>query len=268
MTTAPRSARSTPLDVSGLPQPTNVIEAVDRALRLVEELVRVRHVRVIDVAEMLDISMSAAHRLLSTLEVRGFATHAQTGRGYVPGPQLVDLADRSMAVFDLRERACVALDLLSADLEETLHFAVLQGSGVRFIEAVEGRIATPSRVRRGLLLPAHATSAGKALLAALSESVVRDMHPRGIFPLTDQGLCTVDELVAELDRVRHRGYAINRGESEAGVTGIAVRARAPHGRAVGAIVVTAPSERMTANRIPGVAARLRRAAQAMEVTAR
>lgn len=244
------------------------IEAVDRALRLIEELVRVRHIRVVDVADMLSISMSAAHRLLATLEARGFAAHALVGRSYVPGPQLVDIADRSMAIFDLRERACMALEMLSADLEETLHFAVLQGSGVRFVEAVEGRISPPARSRCGLLLPAHATAAGKVLLAALTDEQVRDMHPRGLFPLTTRGLGTVDELLDELAEVRRQGHALNREESELGVTGVAVRARGPRARSVGAIVVTAPSERLTDTRIGGVVTRLHRAARAIESAAR
>ncbi|MFG1821806.1 IclR family transcriptional regulator C-terminal domain-containing protein [Microbispora bryophytorum] len=57
---------------------------------------------------------------------------------------------------------------------------VLQGNGVRFVDGVEGPQALHVGSRIGMLLPAHVTSGGKALLAELPDEELRALYPRGV----------------------------------------------------------------------------------------
>ena len=94
-----------------------------------------------------------------------------------------------------------------------------------FVEGVESQRTIRAALRTGTTLPAHAVGAGKATLATLSDDQLRELYRhRPPEALTDRTLSNVDELLEEIARVRERGYAINRGESEAGVLamGIAV----------------------------------------------
>ncbi|MGW1668107.1 IclR family transcriptional regulator domain-containing protein [Streptomyces sp. NPDC002324] len=50
---------------------------------------------------------------------------------------------------------------------------VLEGNRIRFLDGVEGAQALRVSFRTGLLLPAHATSGGKALLAELPPERLR-----------------------------------------------------------------------------------------------
>jgi len=63
-----------------------------------------------------------------------------------------------------------------------------------------------------------------ALLARLDDGAVRALlGPEEPFPqLTPASLTSVDALLPELDRVRERGYAVDRGASFGGITGVAV----------------------------------------------
>jgi DNA-binding IclR family transcriptional regulator len=95
------------------------------------------------------------------------------------------------------------------------------------------------------VLPAHAVSAGKALLAALPVDTLRELYgDEPLTPLTERTLPTRAALEAQLDVVRQQGYAVNIGESERGITAAAC---AIPGRAAGerlAIAVSAPSSRV------------------------
>jgi DNA-binding IclR family transcriptional regulator len=89
------------------------------------------------------------------------------------------------------------------------------------------------------LVPAHATAVGKALLShreAWRESLLGTPLER----CTARTVTDATAVRAEAERTRGRGYALEAGEHEDGVTGIA----APvfrHGEAVAAIGLTAPS---------------------------
>jgi len=69
----------------------------------------------------------------------------------------------------------------------------------------------------------------------------------------------VDELMAELDEIRQRGYAIDRGEHNAGVHCVAAPILGAGGQLVGAISLSGPPLHMTPERIPRYAAIVQRA---------
>ena len=112
---------------------------------------------------------------------------------------------------------------LSERLRETVHVGMLEGAAVRFIAAVEGPPAVRVASRLGRTMPAHCTSTGKAMLAQLSQLELRQLLPdEDLEAVTPRSIGSRTALEAELARVRERGYAVNREESEEGVASVAV----------------------------------------------
>lgn len=236
--------------------PAYSLESVDNALRILQLLDARGQLRVYEAAEELGVARSTAHRLLATLRYRGFVTQDAQGHVYRPGHVLAQMGLHAFARRDIRQVARRHLEDLCTDLGETVHVMVLEGNGVRFVDGVEGSQPLRVGLRIGILLPAHATAGGKALLATLPTEQIRDLYPRGASILTPKTVHSLQDIEAELEEVSRAGYATNFGESADGVAAVAVAVRDPLRRPVGSIAVAAPLERMPRARVPGVVSRL------------
>jgi DNA-binding IclR family transcriptional regulator len=96
-------------------RPPYPLESVDNALRMLHVLRDQGRTSVSEAAAELGIGRSTAHRLLAMLVYRDFAVK-DDDHTYRPGP---------------------ALSAPRTELAETVHLAVLDGSTVRFIDAIE-----------------------------------------------------------------------------------------------------------------------------------
>jgi DNA-binding IclR family transcriptional regulator len=240
-------------------RPTYAIESVDRALRLAELLQQEGSVRVGYAADVLGISASGAHRLLAMLVYRGFAEQLPD-RSYGPGRTLRAAEPTTAPVQLLRRVAPPHLRDLVALVNESANLMIRVGTETRFVSTVETERALRVGDRTGRSLPAHRSSGGRALLATLPGAELRALYTD-----TDVDLAA---LRRSLDRVRAHGYAVNRGDTEEGVTAVGVAVRAPDGRPLCAISVGLPSTRFKPALLPTLVAALDGTKHALEETLR
>lgn len=225
-------------------RPSYAIESVDNALRLLQILRDENAIRISDAAAELGVASSTAHRLLSMLVYRGFARQ-DDNRCYVPGPSLGVKPTRLSWTGTLRFLAQPHLEWLRDEIGETVNLVVKINDKVRFLTSVESQ--APLRVgdRRGVVLPAHETSGGIALLAQLPDWQLAQM----LFADADQGGpgLSKKEFTALMKRVlqtRRIGYAINHEYSERGVGAAGFALEAPSVRGIAAISVSCPVMRL------------------------
>ncbi|BBX97287.1 IclR family transcriptional regulator [Mycobacterium lacus] len=242
--------------------PQYPIESVDNALKLLLLLGERPHIRLSEATRYLGVASSTAHRLLAMLTYRGFVRQDPVSRAYLPGPALTGVAFAIFGRIDIQGTALPIMRSLSERLRETTHVGMLDGPSVRFVAAVEGPTAVRVASRLGRTLPAHCTSTGKVLLAQLSETELRQLLPHeNLERVTARSIGIRTELEAELSRIRERGYAVNREESEEGVASVAVPipTRAPGLRL--ALNAAAPHNRLDSSRYSTIAAALVKAAK-------
>lgn len=240
-------------------QPAYTIESVDHALQLLLLLQRSERLRVTDVAAELGVARSSAHRLLSMFRYRGFAVQ-HSDRSYGPGPVFHQAGLGARPPADIRAVARPHLEWLRQRLDETVHLVVLAGRNVAFIDSVEAAQALRVGTRAGATMPAHLTSGGKALLAELSLAELAAIFPEGPPPGSAMTATDIAGFHKALLAVRRRGYGVNTGESERGITAVGACVHDAAGRAVAAITVSAPSLRLPRGRIPLFAELVRTAA--------
>jgi IclR family pca regulon transcriptional regulator len=186
------------------------------------------------------LSRSTTHRYISTLAGLGYLEQDSPTRKYRLGPRVLDLGFSAINSMDLREVAVPHLQALSDTTGHTANMAVLDGADIVYIE----RCRTSQRGQReidlnlhvGSRLPAYCTSMGKVLLAYLPLEEQRAVLRRVTF--TQRGPNTVtakEELLAELERVRGCGLAVNNEELAYGLRSIAAPVLSQQGTAAAAI---------------------------------
>jgi IclR family transcriptional regulator, acetate operon repressor len=246
-------------------RPRYPIESVDNALRLLSMFTTDERIRVTDVAQRLDVAMGTAHRLLAMLLYHGFVVQEPATKAYVPGPMLLRVGLRAVQSADLRTRARPILERLHAEVDETIHLAVLHGSNVFFLDGLESSKALRVVSRAGASHPAHCTSVGKALLAWIGDDRLRQLYrAEKLTGVTASSIRSRRQLLKELTSVRERGYATNVGELEDGIASIAVPIRGAAGQPIAALGVGAPVPRFDNLPFEELVARATRAAAEIE----
>ena len=250
----PKSASSAEGTASGSAR--YPIASVANAARIIYLLSDDHRLKVSDVASRVGVSVSAAHRLLTTLEDEQLLTQDTTTRCYGPGPKLVAVADSVSSGRSRWNFARPYLAELSSRVGGTVNIMILHGTEVAFVESEEASTAVRVGSRLGAIMPAHCTSGGKALLARLTEDELAGRYGDAPLPrMTGKSIQTMDQLRTELKRTTKRGYATNFGESEPEVSGVAI---AVDGFEPYAVAVSAPSSRLAPARVKELVADIRK----------
>ncbi|MFF0447501.1 IclR family transcriptional regulator [Streptomyces sp. NPDC004609] len=219
----PRAARNAGTAVGVGPAPQYPIESVDNALRILLLLGERDELRLTEVSDFLGVASSTAHRLLAMLHYRGFIRQDPRSKAYLPGTALTGVAFSILQRFDVRDTLRPFLQRVNEAVAETVHTGMLEGTTVRFIDAIESPRAVRVASRLGQSKPAHCTSTGKAMLAQLPDDELRRLYPdEQLEGLTANSIRSREELEHEIEGIRRRGYATSDEESEEGVASVAV----------------------------------------------
>jgi len=222
------------------------VRSVQRALTLLRTfLAHDGELSAADLSKETGLDPSTVFRLLVTLGAQGFVEINHATAKYRPGVVLLELGSRFLKNNDIRSRSIGYLERLRDEFGETVHLTILDGNEVVYLEKLAGLHPIgfmSSRV--GDRNPAHCTGVGKALLAQLSDEELEQRYPGGrLKRYTDQTITDLEELRAELARVRSRGYAIDLEEHEVGVKCVAVPTF-DHKEIAAAVSVAGPVDRM------------------------
>ncbi|MFC4529552.1 IclR family transcriptional regulator [Sphaerisporangium dianthi] len=220
----------------------STVQSVDRALDVLEALAdQGGEAGLSEIAARTGLPYGTIHRLLQALLSRGYVRQ-ESDRRYALGGALVRLggaAERMVGVW-----AQPYLERMVALSGETANLAVLEGDFVVYV----AQAASPRRLRLfaevGRRVLPHSTAVGKVLLADRPDAA--DILARtGLPRRTEHTITTVEAMLAELDAVRSRGYAMDFGEEELGVHCLAVPVR-DGGRVIAGMSISGPVERIEA----------------------
>lgn len=239
---------------------TGFIKSLGKALRVLDCFSEQEpQWRVTDLARTLQMPKSTVSNILTTLEAAGYVRQTPDG-SYRLGLRVFELGFVARSTLGVREHVLPILEEVLRATDEIVYLTIPREGQVLYIEALypTKRLIQYSIV--GRTGPMHCTGCGKAMLAYLRpEEVKAVVHTHGLPRFTDATITTWDDLMVELDEIRRRGYAIDRGEHSAGVRCVAAPILGPGGRLLGAISLSGPPLHMTEERIPRYAAVIQRA---------
>ena len=209
-----------------------------------------RPLRFVDIVERSGLSKPTAHRMLATLVEAGLLRVDERDQTYRLGVRLFRMAHRVWSDFDLRGAAAPELARLAESTDEAVRLAVLDGASVLYIDQQD--TAQPVRLALGVgaRVAAHASGAGKAILAHLDPQHRQMLMGKlTLESFTANTIVDPAELARQLDLVKARGYAVSFEEQHAGVSSVAAPILDHRAVAIGAIAIVGPSYRLGVDRL-------------------
>ena len=196
-----------------------------------------------EVSDNLDYARSTVHRHLRTLEELEYLVHRTDG--YHLGLRFLELGMNARDNYDGFELIQNKVAEIAETTGERCQFFVEEHGDAVYLARSVGEHAVQTDPGIGSRIPLYAASAGKAILAELTEQELsRYIEQTEFEQLTKKTITDPEVLRSELEDIRERGYSFNRQETLCGTHAVGVAVTDPDGGAIGGLSVTGPSHRL------------------------
>ena len=226
------------------PAPAEGVRSIHRALdvlALFDEHHPTRALR--DLVAETGLPKTTVVRVLGTLEGRSLV--ARVGETtYTCGPALLRWVRLAESLWQVSPEARAEMRALVERCGETVNFYVRHGSERVSIAQEEGTATVRSVVAVGEPMPLGRGATAKVLLSGAPDELVDTLAAED--PDLDAAA-----LARQVAGIRETGYAVSHGERELGASAVAAPVHAEDGRVLGALSVSGPTSRFTAERVPG-----------------
>lgn len=240
---------------------TSSVQALDRALGLLEILADNDGLSLTELAQRAEMAPSTAHRLLTTLQARRFVdldrehTHwfigvraFQVGNGFVRNRKLITLGR-------------VIMRALMEKCGETVNLGIVDEGEVVFVSQFESHAPMRAFFRPGRRGPIHASGIGKALMATWPKDIVLQIvQEKGLARFTDKTITKKQALLMQLGKIRKLGWSVDDEEHTLGMRCIAAPVYNDYGEAIAGISISGPTVRLPDKRVAELGPEVRAAA--------
>lgn len=203
-----------------------------------------------DLSAATKLPRATVHRIVASLRDVGLLDQDGRRQGYRLGLKMFHYGSSVLASLDTPTRAHPHIAKLQQLTGEIVHFHMFDGHQMVCVER-EDMVASSLTTLQAA--PTYCTSVGKAFLAYQDDWLLQKIARGGLAAYTEYTIVTLDALLADLQQVRERGFAIDNEEIELGVRCVGAPVRDSAGRVFAAISVSAPIERMPDGRLYGLA---------------
>jgi len=212
-----------------------------------------------ELARKVELPKATVYRILMTLEGRGYLDRAADG-SYRMAKKLFDLQRSEPLEQVLNRVAQPLLERLVHSCKETVNLGILDAGEVVVINTIESPQAVRMSSKIGNRRLPHATALGKVLLAGMTDKeVARLIRVKGLPRLTESTLVTKPEVMAEIQKVRQQGWALDNQENEIEGRCVGAPIQGPDGRVIAAVSISGPVYRMDVARARSVVPELKSA---------
>lgn len=208
---------------------TNLVQSVDRALRIIEFLAEnPTGAGITEISKSLGLSKGTVHRLISTLKERDFAYQSSNTQLYRLSYKILYLYNCISNNIDMFKVSRPIIRKFADKVDATVHLATLdeKRSNIVYIDRIEPMNSQKPFVmssRVGKKAPCYCTAVGKMLLSQYSDDEIRDiMKGEEYKTYTDKTIKNIDEFLEEIHKVRKQGYALDENEYDHGIICISI----------------------------------------------
>jgi IclR family acetate operon transcriptional repressor len=239
-----------------------VIESFAKGLRVLEYALKRGEFRIGEMAAAVGIASSNATLFLNTLIEAGMLRRGETTGVYRVTKRLIQLFDESGPTLHdpLRTAASESMKRLHELLNENVLLAVIDhDNSTHYIARLVADHVVRIQPDADEHYPVHRTAHGRAILAFMPEDQAAEVILAGSSGDHPEAL---GQLESELATIRHRGFAVNRGDYEEHIMAIAAPVRLGE-RVVASVVVQLPKFRHDESDLDRYGERVSEAAQSI-----
>lgn len=225
-----------------------MIQAVDRALRILAVLQGARRLNLGEIAARLELAPSTVHGLIRTLLAHGMVQQEPDSGRYRLGPATLRLGNVYLDTLELRSRVAIWAEGLARRTGCAVRTGVLLFDEVVVVAHEPRPDGTRQMPEVGIVIPAHACALGKALLA-FDPAAYCTLTGAGtgsasrLRGMTGETITDTAALRAELDAVAGTGIATEIEEAVLGECAAAAPLVDATGTTPGAISLIVPTAR-------------------------
>ena len=218
-----------------------MIQSVDRAIRVLTALQGARRMSLSELAARLELAPSTTHGIVRSLVEHGMVVQERGSSRYQLGPAVLRLGNVYLDTLELRSRAVPWAEDLARRTGYAVRTGVLLIDDVVIIHHEPRPDGSRQMPEVGIVIPAHASALGKAMLAFLPDDEKRVISSDDLRSMTGETITAAGLLSAQLDEIRTSGVAVEQDEAVLGESSLASPVFDSYGEAVGAIGVVIPS---------------------------
>lgn len=217
-----------------------IIQAVERALKILDLFdEQDNELKITDISSRMGLHKSTVHSLLKTLQVHGYIGQNPENGKYKLGMKLFERGNFVIYGLDIRKVAKKHLKNLSMQTGQTTHLVILDGKEAVYIDKIDGSMSVIRYSRIGRRISVHSSGVGKALVAFQSKKELQQILDGYVYHAhTANTISNESDFLAELARVRVKGYAIDNEENEPGVRCAAVPIRDHTGQVIAVMSIS------------------------------
>ena len=220
--------------------------AVERALVLLRYIVdHPEGLSIREVSREYGYSPATVQKLVSALHTQGFIVQDKITERYHLGSEAVQLGLAALSRLEVRQLARPSLENLSTETGETVFLAIERGDCVIYIDKVVSDRLIRMDATLGVGRPYNCTSVGKVLLSGMPNEKLVELAASDSFEhRTENSIIELENLQIEIDKVRERGWAVDKEEYAIGAYCIGAPIYNHEGKIIAALTVSGPTERI------------------------
>ncbi|WP_200966308.1 IclR family transcriptional regulator [Insulibacter thermoxylanivorax] len=235
------------------------VRAVERAMDILLCFTEKRELGLSEISAKVGLHKSTVHRLLASLEGKGFIVRDSHTDKYRLGIRIWELA----ASLDQTDNPAVLflpeMERLRDAIGETVSLYIRDGIERIRIQAVQSRQAIRRVAEVGARLPLYVGASSKVLLAFADE----DVRDRVLNDPSWPDSVERQAYLAQLEDIRKLGYATSIEERELGAAAVAAPIFNRSGQLAAALSISGPSNRFTLQKMQEIAPKVIESAQVM-----
>lgn len=224
------------------------MNSIEKALEILRAFTpNNRPLRSVEISHRLKMNKATVNRILVTLRKKGFVVQDEATRRYRLGPStaLLGRAVKQSLSGRLVAMAKPYLEDLRDKVDESVHLEVLTGGRILLAYSAPGVRQVTVTPGVGDQMAINANAGAKAIMAFSSEDMIEKGLACKLKKFTAKTVTSPSKIRKEYEKIRATGLAYDKEEYDEDVEAVATPVFNHEDRAVAAVVIIAPSFRMS-----------------------